>query len=92
MTRVSMQYGAVNLSQGFPDFDPPKEILDRLAQVAHEDFHQYSITWGAQNFREALAAKQTRYMGRTIDPKEKNFFLIKRTNQKFSILRISFPL
>ena len=40
MTRVSMQYGAVNLSQGFPDFDPPKEILDRLAQVAHEDFHQ----------------------------------------------------
>ena len=68
MTRVSMQYGAVNLSQGFPDFDPPKEILDRLAQVAHEDFHQYSITWGAQNFREALADKQSRYMGRAIDP------------------------
>ena len=68
MTRVSMQYGAVNLSQGFPDFDPPRPILDRLAQVAHEDFHQYSITWGAQNFREALAAKQTRYMGRAIDP------------------------
>ena len=68
MTRVSMQYGAVNLSQGFPDFDPPQAIVDRLAQVAHEDFHQYSITWGAQNFREALAAKQSRYMGRTIDP------------------------
>lgn len=68
MTRVSLRYGAVNLSQGFPDFEPPKEILDRLAQVAHEDFHQYSITWGAQNFREALAAKQSRYMGRTIDP------------------------
>ena len=68
MTRVSMRYGAVNLSQGFPDFDPPKEIVDRLAQVAHEDFHQYSITWGAQNFREALAAKQSRYMGRAIDP------------------------
>ena len=56
MTRVSMQYGAVNLSQGFPDFEPPKEILDRMAQVAYEDFHQYSITWGSQNFREALAA------------------------------------
>ena len=68
MTRVSLQYGAVNLSQGFPDFEPPKEILDRLAQVAHEDFHQYSITWGAQNFREALAAKQSRYMSRPIDP------------------------
>ena len=68
MTRVSMQYGAVNLSQGFPDFDPPQAITDRLAQVAHEDFHQYSITWGAQNFREALAAKQARHMGRAIDP------------------------
>ena len=68
MTRVSNQYGAVNLSQGFPDFDPPREILDRLAQVAHEDYHQSSITWGAQNFREALADKQSRFMGRKIDP------------------------
>ena len=68
MTRVSLQYGAVNLSQGFPDFDPPKEILDRLAEVSHENYHQYSITWGAQNFREALAEKQSRLMGITIDP------------------------
>ena len=68
MTRISLQYDAVNLSQGFPDFEPPKEILDRLAQVAYEDYHQYSITWGAQDFREALAAKQFHYMGRTIDP------------------------
>lgn len=68
MTRVSLQYGAVNLSQGFPDFDPPKEILDRLAEVAHEDYHQYSITWGAQNFREALAEKQSKFMDRSIDP------------------------
>lgn len=68
MTRVSLQYGAVNLSQGFPDFDPPKEILDRLAEVAHEDYHQYSITWGAQNFRETLAEKQSKFMGRSIDP------------------------
>ena len=68
MTRISNKYGAVNLSQGFPDFEPPKEILDRLAQVTKEDFHQYSITWGAQNFREALAEKQSRLMGRNIDP------------------------
>ena len=68
MTRVSLKYGAVNLSQGFPDFEPPKEILDRLAEVSREDFHQYSITWGAQNFREALAEKQSRLMGRKIDP------------------------
>ncbi|MDO4322923.1 MAG: aminotransferase class I/II-fold pyridoxal phosphate-dependent enzyme [Lachnospiraceae bacterium] len=68
MTRVSLQYGAVNLSQGFPDFEPPKELLTRLAEVSGEDFHQYSITWGAQNFREALAEKQSRLMGREIDP------------------------
>lgn len=68
MTRISNESHAINLSQGFPDFDPPKEILDRLAQVAHENFHQYSLTFGAQNFREALAAKQTKFMGRTIDP------------------------
>ena len=68
MTRVSLKYGAVNLSQGFPDFEPPKEILERLAEVTKEDFHQYSITWGAQNFREALAEKQSRLMGRKIDP------------------------
>ena len=68
MTRISNQYGAVNLSQGFPDFDPPKAILDRLAEVTKEDFHQYSITWGAQNFREALARKQSHFMGRPIDP------------------------
>ncbi len=68
MTRISNKYGAVNLSQGFPDFDPPKEILRRLAEVSKEDFHQYSITWGAQNFREALAAKQKIFMGIDIDP------------------------
>jgi aspartate/methionine/tyrosine aminotransferase len=68
MTRVCLKYGAVNLSQGFPDFEPPREILNRLAEVSHGDFHQYSITWGAQNFREALAEKQSRLMGRKIDP------------------------
>ncbi len=67
MTRVSLEYGAVNLSQGFPDFEPPNEILERLCEVTREDFHQYSITWGAQNFREALADKQSRLMGRKID-------------------------
>ena len=68
MTRISAQYNAVNLSQGFPDFAPPKELLGRLSQVAYEDFHQYSITWGAQGFRKALAAKQTRFMGHPVDP------------------------
>ena len=67
MTRISNQYGAVNLSQGFPDFDPPQAIMDRLAEVAHQGPHQYAITWGAPNFLEALARKQSRFMGRPID-------------------------
>ncbi len=70
MTRVSAKYGAINLSQGYPDFNPPSAILDRLAEVSHENFHQYSITWGAQNFREALAAKQEHFMGMPVNPNE----------------------
>ena len=68
MTRVANKYGAVNLSQGFPDFDPPQAITDRLAEVAHEGPHQYAITWGAQNFREALAHKQKHFSGLDYDP------------------------
>ena len=67
MTRIANEYDAINLSQGFPDFDPPKEILNRLEQVAHEDFNQYAITWGAQNFRDALAKKQSKYMDLDLD-------------------------
>ncbi len=68
MTRISDEYGAINLSQGFPDFDPPREMLDRLARVAYEGPHQYSVTFGARNLREALAAKQSRAFGRPVDP------------------------
>lgn len=67
MTRIANQYDAINLSQGFPDFDPPKEILNRLEQVAHEDYNQYAITWGSQNFRDALAKKQSKYMNLDLD-------------------------
>ncbi len=68
MTRVSLKYDAINLSQGFPDFDPPKQILQRLKEVAVAGPHQYAITWGAPNFRQALAKKQSHFMGRDIDP------------------------
>lgn len=68
MTRISDQYGAINLSQGFPDFEPPKAITDRLAEVAKEGPHQYALTWGAQNFREALAKKQEHFSGMSINP------------------------
>ncbi len=67
MTRISNKYNAINLSQGFPDFDPPVEIVNALKKAADEGPHQYEITWGSQKFREALAAKQTRYMGIPID-------------------------
>ena len=70
MTRISDEYGAINLSQGFPDFDPPKEILDALAKVSYEGPHQYSVTFGAENFREALARKQGKTIGREINPEE----------------------
>lgn len=71
MTRMANKYDAINISQGFPDFDPPKEILD-AAKIAIDNGHnQYAITWGAQNFRQALAAKQSKNMKIPIDP-EKN--------------------
>ncbi len=68
MTRVSNQYGAVNLSQGFPDFEPPERLTKRLSEVAGIGPHQYALTWGAQNFREALAAKQEHFSGMKVDP------------------------
>lgn len=68
MTRISNKYGAVNLSQGFPDFEPPKEITDRLAEVAGQGPHQYALTWGAQKFREALARKIAHFSGIQTDP------------------------
>ncbi len=68
MTRIANKYGAVNLSQGFPDFKPPKQITDRLSEVASEGPHQYALTWGAKNFRDAIAAKYEHFSGIKVDP------------------------
>ena len=68
MTRIAIAHDAINLAQGFPDFDPPKAITDRLAEVSALGPHQYPITMGAPNFRQALARKCGRFMGRTLDP------------------------
>ena len=57
MTRVAMEHGAVNLSQGFPDFDPPEALRTALERAAHTGPHQYAVTWGAPGFRRALAAE-----------------------------------
>ena len=70
MTRVSNQYGAINLSQGFPDFDPPQEITDKLSELAHIGPHQYATTWGSQTIREALARKQKHFSGMDVDPNQ----------------------
>lgn len=68
MTRVANEHGAINLSQGFPDFEPPAELVRFAKQALDGDYHQYATTWGAPDFRTALAAKQTRFMGVEIDP------------------------
>ena len=68
MTRVCLKYDAINLSQGFPDFDPPAELTKRLSEVALSGPHQYAVTWGAQNVRETLAAKIKHFSGQAVDP------------------------
>src|ERR1700722_7794842 len=68
MTRLANQHGAINLAQGFPDFDPPAALVEALEKSARGPFHQYSITWGSARFRQALAAKMGRFTGLEIDP------------------------
>ena len=70
MTRIANKYQAINLSQGFPDFDPPKQLIDALKQAADNGPHQYEITWGSQEFRQLLAKKQQKLMNIDINPEE----------------------
>ena len=64
MTRVANAAGAINLSQGFPDFDPPEELLAAAEKAGRQGPHQYAVTWGAPGFREALARKQSTVHGK----------------------------
>src|SRR5215470_19487685 len=68
MTREAIKYGAVNLSQGFPDFAAPEDIKRVAMQAIADDVNQYAITWGAKDFREAIARKTKWYLGIEIDP------------------------
>lgn len=68
MTRLANRHGAINLSQGFPDFDPPAALLAAAEKAARHGPHQYAVTWGAPDFRAALAEKQRRFMGLPLDP------------------------
>lgn len=70
MTRIAQQYQAVNLSQGFPDFDPPASVTEALAAVASQGPHQYAVTWGAASFRAALTDKQNHFTGLSYNPDE----------------------
>jgi len=68
MTRLANQHGAINLSQGYPDFDPPEALRAAAERAGRQGPHQYAVTWGAPRLRQALARKQARFMGLPIDP------------------------
>ena len=68
MTREALKHGAVNLSQGFPDFAAPENIKQVAMRAIADDINQYAITWGARDFREAIAKKTKWYLGLEVDP------------------------
>lgn len=63
MTRVANRHNAINLSQGFPDADPPRPVIEAAVKAMQQGPHQYAVTWGAPNFRQALIEKQKQWMG-----------------------------
>lgn len=68
MTRLAMTHQAINLSQGFPDFDPPREVIDAAHRALDSGMNQYGITWGISPLREAIAAKMKRWYNLDFDP------------------------
>jgi aspartate/methionine/tyrosine aminotransferase len=68
MTRLAIQHGAVNLAQGFPDFPAPAELKAAAQQAIADDINQYSITWGAKAFRDAICGYYRRFYGLDLDP------------------------
>ncbi len=67
MSRVATQHGAINLAQGFPDWDPPAELMQAGKDAMDAGRHQYAVTWGSSELRQALGAKLTRFMGVPVD-------------------------
>jgi aminotransferase len=68
MTRLAMKHGAVNLSQGFPDFAAPAEVKEAARQAISDDINQYAITWGAKPLRDAIVEKFERTQSVRYDP------------------------
>jgi len=67
MSRVAARHGAINLAQGFPDWDPPAALVQAAKDAMDAGRHQYAVTWGSPEIRAALAAKLTRFMGMPVD-------------------------
>src|SRR3954463_7548063 len=67
MSRVAHQHGAINLAQGFPDWDPPAALVDAAKAAMDAGRHQYAVTWGSAELRTALGAKLTRFMNVPVD-------------------------
>ena len=70
MTRLAIRHGAVNLAQGFPDFPAPAEVKDAAVRAVQADINQYAITWGARDFRRAIAERFEKDSGLAVDPEQ----------------------
>lgn len=70
MTRLALRHGAVNLAQGFPDFPAPSEVKEAAVKAVEEDINQYAITWGAREFRRAIAERFEKDSGLAVDPEQ----------------------
>ena len=68
MTRLAFEHGAINLSQGYPDFPAPETLKQAASDAIFADINQYTITWGARKFRDALASKTRQFLGIDVDP------------------------
>ncbi len=68
MTRLALEHDAINLAQGFPDFAAPEEVKEAAVRAIRADINQYAITWGAREFRQAIAERFERDTGLAIDP------------------------
>lgn len=85
MTILSDRYGAINLAQGFPEFDPPKPLLDELNKITYSNIHQYTANWGISRLREAIAKKQSRALDRNIDPEKEVLVTVGSTEAMLSV-------
>jgi aminotransferase len=86
MTILSNKYNAINLAQGFPEFKPPEELTKALEKAAKEGPHQYAPSWGAENFREAIARKQSLSFERKIDPNNEVLVTCGSTEAMISVM------